>query len=470
VAASAQRVQQPLDEGAASWSIEPVPPERRRLSGFDVAVLWGDLSIGLLVLLTGTFLVPALGLPAASAAILVGTVLGCAALALVGLAGQRDGLPGMVLFRPVLGRRGSYVPTLLNVVQLVGWTGFEFWVMSLVANQVSRRLFGLDAPWLWLIVAAIACTLLALGGPVLVIRAWLERFGVWVLLAVGGWITLRVVTAGDLGALWSRPGTGGLGFWLAVDLVIAQPVSWLPRVADYNRFARTGRGSVAGTFAGYAVGNAWFYLLGALLVLSAGLTDLTPGGIGDALATLAGGTVVLLALLVGETDEAFADIYSSAVSSGNLSPRARHRWTVLVVAAAGLGLALLLQARPELAFDRYEQFLFLIGSVFVPLFGVFLADRLVLRRAERPALDGFRAGAIVAWLAGFVVYQWCVPTGPARWVDAVHTVLGSWLGLPVPLFDSIAGASIPAFGVAFALQAAFGAVRTRRFRSSATAR
>ena len=75
-----------------------------------------------------------------------------------------------------------------------------------------------------------------------------------------------------------------------------------------------------GTFAGYAVGNAWFYLLGALLVLSAGLTDLTPAGVGDALATLAGGTVVLLALLVGETDEAFADIYSAAVSTGRSTP------------------------------------------------------------------------------------------------------------------------------------------------------
>ena len=77
---------------------------------------------------------------------------------------------------------------------------------------------------------------------------------------------------------------------------------------------------------------------------------------------------------------------------------------------------------------------------------------------------------MVAWLAGFVVYQWCVPTGPAWWVDAVHIVLGSWLGLPVPLFDSVAGASIPAFAVAFALHAALGALRARRVRSSGTAR
>ena len=58
-----------------------------------------------LVLLTGALLVPALSLPHALLAILIGTALGCIPLALVGLAGAREGVPGMVLFRPVLGRR-----------------------------------------------------------------------------------------------------------------------------------------------------------------------------------------------------------------------------------------------------------------------------------------------------------------------------------------------------------------------------
>ena len=47
----------------------------------------------------------------------------------------------------------------------------------------------------------------------------------------------------------------------SVDLVIAQPVSWLPLVADYTRFARTRSGAAVGTYAGYAVGNLWFYAL-----------------------------------------------------------------------------------------------------------------------------------------------------------------------------------------------------------------
>ena len=114
---------------------------------------------------------------------MIGSALGCIPLALVGLAGAREGVPGMVLFRPVLGRRGSYVPSVLNVLPLVGWTGFELWAMSLVADRVSVRLFGFSAPGLWLAVVAVVCTALALGGPILVIRRWLERFGAWV---VGG--------------------------------------------------------------------------------------------------------------------------------------------------------------------------------------------------------------------------------------------------------------------------------------------
>src|SRR5438105_13964946 len=137
-----ERLERALEREAPAWGVRPVPPEHRRLSGRDFFVLWGDLAIGLLVMLTGALLVPSLGLPEALLAIAVGSVLGCIPLALVGVAGAREGVPGMVLFRPVLGRRGSSAPSVLNIVQLVGWTGFELWAMSLVANQVVHLGYG----------------------------------------------------------------------------------------------------------------------------------------------------------------------------------------------------------------------------------------------------------------------------------------------------------------------------------------
>jgi nucleobase:cation symporter-1, NCS1 family len=435
-----ERLEKALEREAPSWGIGPVPPEHRRLSGLDFAVLWGDLAIGLLVLLTGALLVPSLGFASALLAIVAGSLIGCVPLALVGLAGAREGVPGMVLFRPVLGRRGSYLPSVLNIVQLVGWTGFEFWAMSLVARRIVHASY-----WLWLPAVALVCTALALGGPILVVRKWLERFGAWVVAGVAAWITFRVLVTASLGTVWRSHGDGSLPFWLAVDLVIAMPVSWLPLVADYNRFARRGVSSAAGTFWGYALGNVWFYALGALLVLGAGLSDTTPAGIGQAIAALAGGWVVLLALLVGETDEAFADIYSAAVSSQNLESRIPQRAAVVVIASAGAGLAVWLGLRPAVALGTYESFLFLMGSVFVPLFGVFVADYFVLR--HRAAASG-RASAFAAWAAGFLLYQWSVPTGPVAWQRAVRTLLHGWLRLPFPLAGSKWGASIPSFAAA----------------------
>jgi nucleobase:cation symporter-1, NCS1 family len=445
VSAAAEAPGQHPEVEVGGWGIAPIPAERRRLTGLDLGVLWGDLAIGLLVLLTGTLLVPALGLRQALLAIAIGSAAGCVPLALVAHVGAREGLPGMALFRPVLGRRGSYLPSVLNVAQLIGWTGFELWVMSAIASEMSNRLFGFTSYWLWLGIVVVVCTALAMGGPIVVVRRWLERFGVWVVAAVAAWITIRILTTASLSSVWARPGTGGLPFWLAVDLVIAMPVSWLPLVADYTRFARRPSAAAAGTFAGYAIGNAWLYALGALLVLTAGLPDPSPAGVGDALATLAGGGVVLLALLVGETDEAFADIYSAAMSARNVRPGLSHRAAVLATAAAGTGLAVWLGLRPAVAFDLYESFLFLLGSVFVPLFGVFVGHAFLLpgREASRRTWP-----AATAWLLGFLVYQWCVPTGPQWWQQGLETVLHAWLRLPYPLAGSALGASLPSFASA----------------------
>jgi putative hydroxymethylpyrimidine transporter CytX len=427
-------------------SIAPVPSERRTLSAVDLGILWNDLSLGLLVLVTGGLLA-GLGVAAASGAIVVGTVIGCAPFAAVALAGAREGLPGMVLFRPVLGRAGSVIPSVLNVIQLLGWTAVEFWAMGRLADAVARRTLGIEAFGLWLAVVAVACTALAIGGPVVVVKRFLERFGTWIVFASGIAISISVLTSSALADALAPPSSGGLPFWLAVDLVIVMPVSWLPLVADSTRFARRPEGVFGATFVGYGVGNVWFYVLGVLLVLSGSSPDAQ--GIGASIAGLALGTLLVLGLLVGEAPNAFANVYSAAVSALNVVPRASATALSIVVGAVAFLLAL------TFTMDRYEVFLFLIGSVFVPLAAIFLADYFVLARGRYGAdavfgsvADGVRWRAIPPWVAGFVLYHWSVPTGPDRWVGFVERLF-TGLGLPFPLFGSRLGASLPSFVAAF---------------------
>ena len=128
--------------------------------------------------------------------------------------------------------------------------------------------------------------------------------------------------------------------------------------------------------------------------------------------------LALLALTVDESDEAFANVYSGAVSLQNLLPRrAAARCSSRGAAAVATVGALLVDLR------NYQPFLYLLGSFFVPLFGVLLADWLLAGRHYSrddvfPAPD-LRLEMIGAWLAGFGLYQWLYPQGPGL-VDAAR--------------------------------------------------
>jgi purine-cytosine permease-like protein len=200
------------------------------------------------------------------------------------------------------------------------------------------------------------------------------------------------------------------------------------------------------------VANVWFYALGALLVLGSS-TAPTPVDIAARILAFGGGSVAgilfLVGLLVGETDEAFADIYSCAVSLQNIVPRASRRALTVVVAIAGTALAALL------SMDLYENFLFLLGSIFVPLFGLLIADHFFLGGRTRPetgarttpTTNGVRLAAFVPWLAGFIVYHWIAPVGPTWWTDLTTSIFRTPLSERWPW----CGASVPSFIVAFLL-------------------
>jgi putative hydroxymethylpyrimidine transporter CytX len=315
--------------------------------------------------------------------------------------------------------------------------------MSLVADLIARRLFGWSARPMWLGVIAVVCTGLALWGPVGVTRIWLKRFSAWVVVAICLALTFLLFSRGHASATIAVEGTGG---WPtvggALDLVIAMPVSWLPLVADYNRFAMRPRSAFTGTFVGYFVANVWLYSLGVLLVLAAGAAA-TPAGVAAGILGLAGGSLAgvlfLAALLVGETDEAFADMYSGALSLRNVVPALAQRPLIVVIAAAATLLA------GWLSMARYESFLFLIGSVFVPLFGCFAAHRLVSPRHGEGTRRAVEAVALVPWLLGFIVYHWVSPTGPDWWLELTARAVGD------PLIGRFGWlpASLPSFGVSF---------------------
>jgi putative hydroxymethylpyrimidine transporter CytX len=440
-----------MDDRTPAWGIEPVPERLRRLGLADLTVLWGNLGVSLLVLVIGALLVPALSLRDALLAILVGSLIGNAMLGAAGMIGADARVPSMVLLRAPLGRRGSYIPTALNALQCLGWATFELIIIASAASALSGEVFGFEGKAMWTIAFGILATLFAFLGPIGFVRRILRRFGVWIVLASLVYLTWWALTEADLRALWEAPAEGGSTFWLGVDLVIAITVSWVPLVSDYTRFGRNRTAAFWGSGVGYFIGGTWMLGLGVFIVLTRGISD--PVEIPAAVATAGlAAALALLAVTVDETDEAFANVYSAAVSLQNVVSAVPQRLLVAAVALVATIGALTIQLR------NYESFLLLLGSFFVPLFGVLLADWLLAgarySQAQIFAGPAWRLELIAAWVIGFLLYHWLhePPLGPSWWVDIVEETGQPNLGI---------GASLPSFAASFVLSLAFSSLGSR---------
>jgi putative hydroxymethylpyrimidine transporter CytX len=403
------------------YGIEPVKEEDRYLGFLDYFILWSSLGVGLLVLLAGTLLVPALSFRDALLAIIIGTIIGNIPLVLAGWIGSEYAISTMVTIRPSFGIRGSYFSSFLNLIQLIGWTSFEIIIMAKAANTISIATIGYSNITLWIILFTILCIAMAIGGPLLIIRYWLEKFAIWIVYGTSVWIAYYILSKIDFDLL-AIEGQGGLPFLLAIDLVIAMPISWMPLAADYLRFSKDPKRASAGTYSGYFLANFLFYALGILFVLGAGVSDPIL-----AISTVAYGIPALLLILVDETDNAFADIYSAAVSVQNMLPRLSQKMLVLVIGVIGMLTALIVPI------EQYTSFLLLIGSLFIPLFGIVITDYLFVKKRKYIAEElylqhgrywyqkGLNVRAMVAWLFGVVSYHLIV-------------VYASWLGGSIPSF------------------------------------
>ena len=408
---------------------EPIPASERHLSGLDVAALWSNMGISLLGVVAGAGLIAyGAGQTRALVAVAIGGAIGALMLAAAGALGAATGQPGMVVLRRALGVRGSYVPTVVNIAQGVGWSVFEI----LVIAEAARLVADVDARWPFALAAGALATGMALLGPETVARRILRRFATPLAALALAYLLVRLAL-GDGSSELAIAAAGGLGLMAAIDLVVANSASWQPLAPDYTRYARSVRGAALGVGIGFGIAGSATLAVGVLAAAQTGGIDDVNGGVAVMLA-LPLGLLVASILVVDETEKGFANIYSTAVSIRNLAPRAPQAPIVVALGALATLGAL------TVGLDRFFDFLYLLGSVFVPLFGAVYADR--LRPADPRA-------TVAAWVAGFLVYQWLSPTRLFGIADHLDPLLGGAIG-----------ATLPAFLVAAAIRLAWPARRS----------
>ncbi|MFT4294585.1 MAG: cytosine permease [Micropruina sp.] len=408
------------------------PP--RPLRFLDQFAMWANLGISLFGPLTGALIAATTGsMWTAIAAIVLGCGIGAALLGTAAVFGATTGVPAMVALRGLLGRRASVVPTLLNIGQNIGWATMEIIVISTAATAIVGDAWR----WPFVVLAGAVATVMAVRplGSVRMLRTVM----VWLVLIASVVLFVQVLLqpAGEI------PQDAVLGFWPAVDLAVAGVVSFAPLAADYSRHSRTKRAAFWGSALGYGLAAVAYYTLGVLAVAHLGATDVL-----GALIALPAGGIALSILLVDEVDEAFANVYSTTMSIQNIAPNLDRRVVAVAVGVLATLLAGLLD------FGQYQSFLFLIGSVFVPLFAVAAVDFLMVskQRWDVSAGSRLRWAPVLAWAGGFGIYQLINPGSVPVW-SQFWTEVAAAIGFVAP---SWLGSSVAAIGVSGVLMLVLG--------------
>ena len=200
--------------------------EEKRTSVFENGLIWFGAGVSIAEILTGTYFAP-LGFGKGLLAIIIGHIIGCAMLFLAGLIGGRARKSAMETVKMSFGQKGSLLFSLLNILQLVGWTAIMIYDGALAANGVFAA-----GEWLWCLVIG--------GLIVLWILIGIKNLGKVNTVAMTALFLLTIVLSYLIfgkGAVHAAAGEG-MSFGAAVELSVAMPLSWLPLISDYTREAK----------------------------------------------------------------------------------------------------------------------------------------------------------------------------------------------------------------------------------------
>jgi putative hydroxymethylpyrimidine transporter CytX len=387
--------------------IQPVTTGERNLGGVDYFLLWAGVAISLAEIWAGGFLAP-MGFWLGFWAIIIGHVIGNTFMALGGVIGSEYGIMSMVSVRPSFGIRGSNLAAVLNIIQLIGWASIMLIIGGRAGAMLGKPIGGILASnHFWIVAIGIGTLIWALytGRSVWKIMQKSAVVALLLIVILMTWVSIREFGSGVLNV---KPTV--MPFMIGLDLVIAMPISWMPLVSDYSRFSKKTLPAFWNTWWGYFLISSWMYVLGLMATLVTGETD--PGALILQIMGRIGLAIPALILVVFSTITSdFPDVYSATCSMLNISRKISAKTLMWIAGILSILVALVFPM------EQYENFLFFIGAMFVPLFGVVLTDYFLIRKRRLIGEEiykkdgdywftgGFNAAAILSWTIGFIVYE-----------------------------------------------------------------
>ena len=354
--------------------------EVKRTSVFENGLIWFGAAISIAEILTGTYFAP-LGFTKGILAILLGHIIGCAMLFFAGLIGGKVRKSAMETAKMSFGSKGALLFSVLNIIQLVGWTAIMIYDGALAVNGI----FDIGN-WIWCIIIGALIILWILIG--------IKNLGKVNTVAMAALFILTIVLSFVIFGKGTMQNIGGEGmtFGAAVELSVAMPLSWLPLISDYTREAKKPVKATAVSAVTYGVVSCWMYIIGMGAAIFTGESDIAQIMVKAGL-----GIAGLLIIVFSTVTTTFLDAYSAGVSSESLSSKISGKWVAVVVTVLGAVGAIFLPL------TDITDFLYFIGSVFAPMIAIQIADFFILKQNKETS--AFSIQNLIIWLIGFVIYR-----------------------------------------------------------------
>ncbi|MGN1192068.1 MAG: putative hydroxymethylpyrimidine transporter CytX [Dorea sp.] len=355
--------------------------EEKCTSIFENGLIWFGAGVSIAEILTGTYLAP-LGFGKGLLAIIIGHVIGCIMLFLAGVIGGMARRSAMETVKMSFGQKGSLLFSVLNVLQLVGWTAIMIYDGALAADGVLRT-----GRWIWcLVIGALIILWIVIG---------ITNLGKVNVVAMTALFILTLILCKVIffnGGAVGVAADESMTFGAAVELSVAMPLSWLPLISDYTREAKEPVKATAVSAVTYGIVSSWMYVIGMGAAIYTGEYDIAQIMVKAGL-----GIAGLLIIVFSTVTTTFLDAYSAGISSESIVSGWNGKHIAIAVTVIGTVGAIVYPM------DNITDFLYLIGSVFAPMIAIQIADFFLLKQDTSSNI--INIPNMVIWLIGFIVYR-----------------------------------------------------------------
>jgi len=355
-----------------------------KTSTLSNGLLWFGAAISIAEIFTGTLFVP-LGFTKGFTAIVVGHIIGCILLYYAGIIGARSGKSAMESVGLSFGNKGRNYFAVMNVLQLVGWTAVMIIQGARAMGVMLNTNLGMQSDLLWGIIIGAAILVWVIIGP-----KNLEKVNIF---AVGSLFILTIFLGATIFSGGSKANISGeMGFGAAIELSAAMPLSWLPLISDYTRDAKHPIAATRVSVITYFAGSVFMYTIGLGAAIFTGESDIA------VIMYKAGfGILGVLIILFSTVTTTYLDVYSAGVSLKTIYAGLPEKSMAVAVGLIGTAIAIFTPV------EQYQNFLYLIGSVFAPMISVLITDYFILKKdSMKKSVD---VTNFIIWLIGFIIYR-----------------------------------------------------------------